>query len=112
MLAILDVTPLMIVVKRLAEDVAMFVLIKLKVVVAKIPLVVLLSIIALDDDELVRVLVVIEVNPERDVVDITPLIVVVNILVEVANDEELPVMMVEVATTPLTVEVRMLPVAD
>jgi hypothetical protein len=56
------------------------------------------------------ILVVAEVNPDNEVVATTPLIVVVRILVEVANDDEFPVMTVEVATTPLMLEVKTFPV--
>jgi hypothetical protein len=66
----------------------------------------LLVVVAKDE-----VFVVVEVSPESEVVAITPLIVVVNILVEVAKLEEFPVMIVLVAITPLMLVVKVLPAA-
>jgi hypothetical protein len=108
-LATLEVMPLMIVVKRLAEEVATFVLITLKVVVAKIPFVVLLKVIVLLVVELVSKLVVeAGIKLASEVVAITPLIVVVSNPVEVENMalELLMILAVVVEITPLTLVVQ------
>jgi hypothetical protein len=63
-------------------------------------------------EAMVKLLVVVAIKLARLVVEITPFTLLVNIPVEVANEEEFSVMIVEVATTPLTVEVRVFPVAD
>jgi hypothetical protein len=104
-------TPFTMLAKVLVVVESVFVFTKLAVVVAILPLTLLVNrklFVVVETDN--KLLVEEAINPDNEVVEVTPLVEIIKLEPDVVA--VLLVIIVEVAITPLTVEVKVLPAAD